>query len=249
MARTVTPRRLETLVWSLRAGYHFCMDRSALSFVAMLGTWLLFGTLQSSVAASSNCTVGPEERTVLTTVLKERSTRSSSVLVVESRTDNSHFAATTDLRGMLLRAETSELLPQLKAAPGGSTVWLPSPAPIVPEMQLNELEREYNAKLSQTCSIPPLSNVSKLLVFKSHAQMRRIFSKNPVKGWSQFHRLFGEDAERLTLSRVAFDKSKQYALVHVSSGCSEMCGGGELYLLTNLNGNWVITRIFPTWAT
>jgi len=61
--------------------------------------------------------------------------------------------------------------------------------------------------------------------------------------------MFGKDAELLMFSRVAFDSAKQYALVHVSSGISENGGGGELYVLTRLIGDWVIKRVFPTWAT
>jgi hypothetical protein len=244
------PPRLETVVSSFLAGYHFCMDRSAVR-VSVLGAWLIFGAfVQSAVAASSNCSVGQEERAVLATILKEISTHSRSVLVVESRTDTSHFARTFTLRDLLLRNQTSELLPQLNAAPTGSTVLLSSPAPIVPEDRQYELERDYNAKLSQPCSIPSLDNVSKALVFRSPAQIRRIFSKNDLsKRWSRFHRMFGNDAELLTFSRVAFDSAKQYALVHVNTGVAENGGDGELYLLTRLNGDWVIKRVFPTWTT
>jgi len=226
------------------------MDRSAVR-VTVLGAWLIFGALvQTLVAASSNCSVGQEERTVLTTVLKEISAHSRSALVVESRTDSSHFARTFTLRDLLLRDETSKLLPQLNAAPSGSTVSLSSPEPVVPEVRQHELERDYNAKLSRPCSIPSLNNVSNLLVFRSPVQIKRIFSSNDLaKRWSQFHRIFGDDAELLTFSRVAFDDAKQYALVHVSSGVSENGGSGELYLLTRLNGDWVIKRVFPTWVT
>jgi hypothetical protein len=226
------------------------MDRTAVR-VSVLGAWLIFGAfVQSPLAASSNCSVGPEERAVLATVLKEISTHSRSALVVESKTDSSHFARTFTLRNLLLRDQTSELLPQLNAAPSGSTVLLSGPAPIVPEVRQHELERDYNAKLNRSCSVPSLNSVSKLLVFKSPAQIRRMFSSNdPAKKWSQFHRVFGNDAELLTFSRVAFDRAKQYALVHVSSGVSEDSGGGELYLLTRLNGDWVIKRVFPTWTT
>jgi hypothetical protein len=226
------------------------MDRTAVRF-SVFGAWVIFGAfVQSSVAASSNCTIGQEERTVLATVLKEISAHSQSALVVESTTDSSHFARTFTLRDLLLRDETSELLPQLEAAPSGSTILLPNPAPIVPEVQQRELERDYNTKLSRPCSIPSVNNVSKLVILSSPAQIRRIFSGNDlVKRWSQFHRRFGNDAELLTFSRVAFDTAKQYALVHVSSGISENGGGGELYLLTRLNGDWVVKRVFPTWAT
>ena len=243
------PPRSETVVSLFRAGYYFCMDRSAVR-VSILGAWLILGAfVQSPVAASSNCSVGQEERAVLATVLKKISAHSRSALVVESKTDSSHFARTFTLRDLLLRDETSELLPQLNAAPSGSTVLL-SPAPIVPEARQHELERDYNAKLSRPCSIPSLNSVSKLLVFRSPAQIKRIFSSNDLaKRWSQFHRVFGNDAELLTFSRVAFDSAKQYALVHVSSGVSEDGGGGELYLLTSLNGDWVIKRVFPTWTT
>jgi hypothetical protein len=243
-------RRMGAVVSSRRAGYHFCMDRRAVR-VTVLGAWLMFGAFsQSLVAASSNCAVGQEEQTVLATVLKEISTHSRSALVVESRTDSSHFARTFNLHDLLLRDETSELLPQLNAAPSGSTVLLPSPALLVPEVRQHELERDYKVKLSRPCSIPSLNSVSKLLVFRSPAQIRRIFSSNDLaKRWSQFHRMFGNDAELLSFARVAFDSAKQYALVHVSSGISENGGGGELYLLTFLNGDWVIKRVFPTWTT
>ncbi len=219
--------------------------------VIVLGAWVILGALvQSSVAAPSNCTIGQEERTVLATVLTEISAHSRSALVVESRTDSSHFARTFTLRDLLLRDEMSELLPQLEAAPSSSTVLLSNPAPIVPEVQQRELEGDYNTKLSRPCNIPSPNNMSKLVIFRSPAQIRRIFSTNDVvRRWLQFHRLFGNDAELLTLSRVAFDTAKQYALVHVSSGVSENGGGGELYLLAHLNGDWVIKRVFPTWAT
>lgn len=226
------------------------MSRSAVR-VAVLGAWLVLGAfVQSPVAAPSNCSVGQDERAVLATVLKEISTHSRSALVVESMTDSSHFARTFTLRDLLLRDETSELLPQLNAAPSGRTILLSSPAPIVPEVRQHELERDYNAKLNRPCGIPALNNVSKLLFFRSPAQVKRIFASNELADrWSQFHRVFGNDAELLTFSRVAFDSAKQYALVQVSSGVSENGGGGELYLLTRLNDAWVIKRVFPTWST
>jgi len=226
------------------------MDRSGVR-VTVLGVSLIFGAfVQSSVAASSNCTIGQEERTVLSTVLREISAHSRSTLVVESSTDSSHFARTFTLRDLLLREETSGLLPQLRAAPSGSTVMLSNPAPVVPKVQQRELQGDYNEKLSRPCSISSLNNVSKLVVLKSPAQIRRVFSNNDlVERWSQFHRRFGNDAELLTFSRVAFDTAKQYALVHVSSGVSESGSGGELYLLSHLNGDWVTKRVFPTWAT
>ncbi len=140
------PPLLEVVVSLFPAGYHFCMDRSAVR-VSVLGAWLIFGAfVQSPVAASSNCSVGQEERAVLATVLREISAHSQSTLVVESKTDSSHFARTFTLRDLLLRDETSELLPRLNAAPSGSTVLL-SPAPIVPEVRQHELERDYNTKL------------------------------------------------------------------------------------------------------
>lgn len=187
---------------------------------------------------------------MLATVLKGISTHSRSVLVVESRSDSSHLAQTFTLRDLLLRDELAELRPQLNAAPSGSTVLMSRPAPIVPEVRQQELERDYNAKLKRPCSIPPLNRMSKLLVFRSPTQIQRIFSSNNLaKRWLQFHRVFGDDAELLRFSRVAFDHAKQYALVHVSSGVSENGGGGELYLLARQNGEWVIRRAFPTWAT
>jgi len=228
------------------------MEKSVLRFfAALLAASVVFAAFgQFSVAASAGCTVDHEERSILTTVLKSMSARSRSVLVIESRTDSSHFARTFRLADLLLRDATSELSSQLEAAPSGSTIFLSTPAPTIPEIQQHELEQDYDAKLSQPCRIPALNNGSKLFLSKSPVEIKEIFSGNdPSKGWIRFHRLFGNDAELLTLSRVAFDAAKQYAVVHVSSGLSETGGGGELYLLTRLNGDWVIKRTFSTWAT
>jgi hypothetical protein len=60
-------------------------------------------------------------------------------------------------------------------------------------------------------STPSLNNVSKLVIPRSPAQIRRIFSGNDaVKRRSQFDQVFGNDAELLTFFRVAFDAAKQY---------------------------------------
>ena len=228
------------------------MEKSVLRFfAALLAASIVFAAFgQFSAAASDGCTVDHEERSVLTTVLKSMSARSRSILVIESRTDSSHFARTFRLADLLLRDATSELSSQLEAAPSGSTVFLSTPAPTIPEVQQHELEQDYDAKLSQSCRIPAMSNDSKLLLFKNPVEIKEIFSGNDSSnGWIRFHHLFGNDAELLTFSRVAFDAAKQYALVHVSSGLSETGGGGELYLLTRLKGDWVIKRTLSTWAT
>ena len=226
------------------------MEKSVLRFFASLpAAFVVFAALGPfSVTASGACTIDGEEREVLTTVLKSMSEGSDSVLVVESRTDSSHFARTFRLEDLLLHDAMSELPSQLKAAPSGGTVFVSVPAPIIPEIKQRELEQEYKAKLSQPCRIPALRNGSKVLL-RTPAQVKEIFGSDPIAGWTRFHQLFGENAESVTLSRVAFDAKKQYALVHVSSGLSEMAGGGELYLLARFNGNWVIKRRFSTWTT
>ena len=223
------------------------MNKSVFLFLAaLLGASVVSAAFgQFSVAASDGCTIDHEERSVLTAVLKSMSAQSHPVLVIESRTDSSHFARTFSLGDLLLRDATSELPSQLKSAPAGSAVFVPSPAPVIPQTQQHELEQEYDAKLSHPCRIPAMSSRSRLLLLKTPMEMKEIFSGNDrSKGWIRFHRRFGNNAELLTFSRVAFDAAKQYALVHVSSN-----GGGELYLLTRLNGNWVIKRTFSTWVT
>jgi hypothetical protein len=226
------------------------MEKSVLRFfVSSLAAFVAFAALGPiSVAASCGCTIGREERDVLTTVLKSMSGGSGSVLVVESRTDSSHFARTFSLEDLLLRDAMSELPSQIKAAPSGGTVFVSVPAPIIPEIQRRELEQEYRAKASQPCRIPGLRNGSNVL-FKTPTQMKEILGSDPIKGWTRFHQLFGVNAESVGLSRVAFDTEKQYALVHVSSALSENAGEGELYLLARVKGNWIIKRIFSTWAT
>ena len=236
----------------LRSRYHFFMDKSVFrSFAALLAASLLFaGFGQFAVAASNGCTISHEERSVLAAVLKSMSAQSGSILVVESRTDSSHFARTFSLGDLLSHDANSKLPAQLKWGPSGGAVFVSSPAPVLPETQQHELEQEYAAGLSQPCRIPAMNNGSKLLLFKTPVEVKEIFADDDLnKDWMRFHRLFGNSAELLRFSRIAFDASKRYALVHVSSGLSENAGGGELYLLIRLNGNWVIKRIFSTWAT
>lgn len=235
---------------AFHSAYYFGMYKAASRFFSTLTVSVLFGTVvQSSVAASENCTLNEKEHTVLSSVLNDISKHPGSVVIVESRTDSSHFASEFRLRDLLLQAEASELLPQLRSAPSGSTVSL-SPVPIISEIQEHELEQDFRAKLKQPCSIPPFSNGPKPPLLRTRVEMSRMFSGNdPSKGWSRFHQVFGDDAELLTFSRVAFDTAKQYALVHVSSGISEHGGCGELYLLNWVGGNWVIKRVFQTWTT
>lgn len=225
------------------------MKKSAIcAFLALLSVPLVFG--QFSVAASGGCTVDYEELSVFTTVLKSISAQSRSLLVIESSTDRSHSAREFKLGDLLFHDAAPGLSSKLQAAPSGSTIFLSTPPAIIPEVQQHELEREYDFKLRQPCKIPATSNSSKVLIFKTPTEVKQIFSgDDPHNGWRRFHKLFGNDAELVTFSRVAFDRSKQYAIVHVSSGLAEMAGGGELYLLSRLNGSWVIKRIFPTWTT
>lgn len=218
------------------------------AFFALLSVPLIFGKF--SVAASGGCTVDYEELSVLTTVLKSISAQSRSLLVIESSTDRSHSAREFNLGDLLFHDAAPGLSSQLQAAPSGSTIFLSTPPPIIPEVQQHELEQEYDFKLRQPCKIPATNHGSKELIFKTPAEVKQIFSgDDPHNGWRRFHKLFGNDAELVTFSRVAFDRPKQYAIVHVSSGLAEMAGGGELYLLSRLNGSWVIRRIFPTWTT
>jgi hypothetical protein len=170
-----------------------------------------------------------------------QSMESGSVLVVESRTDSSHFARTFKLSELLLGETTSDLSAQLNAAPSRSTFFLPSPPPIIPLKAQQEIEEEYRRKLSEPCNIPVMRTGPKQGLFESPAKVEEIFSGTDLsRRWRRFHKVFGEDAELDTFSRVAFDRARQYALVHVSSGLSSVAGGGDLYLLSRRNGKWSI---------
>src|SRR5882762_11894730 len=104
------------------------MNKSVFLFLAaLLGASVVSAAFgQFSVAASDGCTIDHEERSVLTAVLKSMSAQSHPVLVIESRTDSSHFARTFSLGDLLLRDATSELPSQLKSAPAGSAVFVRS---------------------------------------------------------------------------------------------------------------------------
>jgi hypothetical protein len=113
-----------------------------------------------------------------------------------------------------------------------------------------EVEEEYRRKVSEPCNIPVMRNGSKQVLFRSPAKVKEMFSGTDMsKNWMRFHEVFGEDAELDNFSRVAFDRARHYALVHVSSGLSSVAGGGDLYLLRCRNGKWSIERTFSTWAT
>jgi hypothetical protein len=92
-----------------------------------------------------------------------------------------------------------------------------------------EIEEEYRRKLSEPCNIPVLRTGPKQVFFESPAKVEEIFSGTDLsRRWRRFHKVFGEDAELDTFSRVAFDRARQYALVNVSSGLSSVAGGGDL---------------------
>src|SRR5262249_6162402 len=95
--------RLEIEVSSFTAGHHCCMDRNDCRDSILGACSICVAFVQSTVAASSDCSVGKNERKVLATVMKEISTHSHSALVVESSTDSSHFAQTFTLRDLLSR--------------------------------------------------------------------------------------------------------------------------------------------------
>ena len=95
-----------------------------------------------------------------------------------------------------------------------------------------------------------MRSFSKHVLFEAPTHVREMFLVTaPGKGWERFHKFFGKDAERITVSRVAFDRANHYALVHVSAGISANGAGGELFLLRRETGKWTIKRTFPTWTT
>ncbi|MHB8484852.1 MAG: hypothetical protein ACYDCM_03830 [Candidatus Acidiferrales bacterium] len=111
-----------------------------------------------------------------------------------------------------------------------------------------ELRADFKNKSKSSCFIEPFKGVPNLR-FISKAEQERIFRKDVVRGWKEFHRKYGQDTSMDELSSVGFNSDKTLALLHVSSGLGSAAGEGILYLLERKNGKWVIKWHIETWVT
>ena len=200
------------------------------------------------------CHVETAEKEVFASFLRnEYGISAREPLVIEDSTDRSHFAREFLLSDLVLRGLASALYPQLRSAPKGSvTVFdsVPLGLFIPGGRTIGELQDDYNKKLEDSCQVDPLPYPSANVKLVSHSDLRRIFHRDdPADGWREFRNRFSEDAVLLSFSRVAFDKGRKVAMVHVSRAAGSMAAHGTLYLLRRDGKAWRIVSSYPTWTT
>lgn len=200
------------------------------------------------------CASSREEQEVYRVVLTSMGSAQNDV--VETETENSHYARGFSLRDMLQRdveeRTAVQAKPQLDTAPPGSTLFLASPPPdfVAPsDKALRALEEDYREKLFATCRISKLPPSLGIRYITPEEEARMFRGTDLRRGWKRFHVRYGDQAVGVSLSRVAFDHDRTFAMVQVSSGISEMGGEGMLYLLKRQDGQWTVIWSHETWVT
>jgi hypothetical protein len=168
-------------------------------------------------------------------------------------TDTSHFAKEFSLEYLLFRDLLEALHPKLMAAPSGSVSIFASAPPgvlVLPKGAVQQLTYDYNDKLASSCKLGRLPVRSKNLYMIRRSELRALFSgSDPQFGWERFHARFTENAEIISLSRVAFDKSHSIAIVCTSSAIAAGGAGGSVFVLRHGKEGWIVVRSYPTWVT
>ena len=102
-----------------------------------------------------------------------------------------------------------------------------------------DVRADFTEKNKAGCLIEPFGGVPKLR-FLSSSEEESLFARD----WSEFNKKYGEDAERVAVSRVGFSSDKSLALVHILYSSS-----GVLYLLERKDGKWHVKFYVQTMAT
>lgn len=110
-----------------------------------------------------------------------------------------------------------------------------------------DVRADFKEKNKSSCVVKPFVDLPNLH-FISEREHDLMF-RTPSKGWNEFHKKYGKEAEMLFLSRVGFNQDKTLALFHISSGIGEMAAGGSLFLCEKKNGKWVVKSHIQTWTT
>lgn len=110
-----------------------------------------------------------------------------------------------------------------------------------------EVRTDFKEKNKSSCLIQPFTGIPGLHFISK--QEEDLMFRVPSKGWSEFHKKYGKEADMLWVSRIGFNAEKTLALVHISGAIAGMAGGGTLYLLEFKDGKWVVKSQIATWTT
>lgn len=109
----------------------------------------------------------------------------------------------------------------------------------------SDAREDLKRKIHQTCSMPdPRVRNVRLLSKAEHDEMFR-----KVRGWTTFHKRYGEHARLEILSRVGFSANKHVAVFYASGGIGLRAGGCYFYVFELKNGQWVKRAESPVWNT
>jgi hypothetical protein len=102
-----------------------------------------------------------------------------------------------------------------------------------------DMRADFTKKNETGCLVQPFGGVRNLR-FMSSSEEKKLFARD----WSEFHKNYGKNAERVAMSRVGFSSDKSLALLHVLYSSY-----GELYVLERKNGKWQVKFSVQTMAT
>jgi hypothetical protein len=231
---------------------HHWLPRFLLILCFSCGPWMRHA--RAGATTGSACEVEPEERVVYIALLPSLTNNSPGwrTILVDS-TDSSHFAREFSLGSLLFRDLLVALHPQLMAAPSGSISIFASAPPgvlVLPKGAVHQLMDDYNNKLASSCKIGRLPVQSKKFYMIRGLELRAIFTGvDPQIGWKRFHARFTDNADIVSLSRVAFDKSHSIAIVCTSSAIAANAAGGSVFVLRREKEGWIVVRSYATWVT
>jgi len=80
--------------------------------------------------------------------------------------------------------------------------------------------------------------LSRDYVLLSEEELERIFQEG--EGWNEFYRRYSKSNGLISLSRVAFSKKRDVALVYLWHGVRYMASSGSVFLLRKEAGRWVV---------
>ena len=108
------------------------------------------------------------------------------------------------------------------------------------------VREDYKVKAARDCQLPPSLAIRRLRLV-SRQEDDRIFHGSG--GWLEFHKRYGEDARRVTLSRVGLSPDKTLALLYITSGVDNRAGSGYVYVFQRNKGRWVKKSAIAAWFT
>lgn len=82
----------------------------------------------------------------------------------------------------------------------------------------------------------------------SEKDKQELFQINQ-SGWDVFYNRYPEAPGIMALSRVGFNEQMNQALVYLGIQSDWLAGSGNFYLLTKIDGEWVIDQQVMTWVS